>query len=81
MPESFETQKLVYETIKTMGIHKPVEVQTSIQSKIDQNRKSPFYQPTGTSGAPYASQSDYSEAGQKNAYNKLLELKRNLRLG
>lgn len=80
MPESFERQKLVYETIKTMGIHKPVEAPSTIQNKIDQNRKSPFYQPSGTAGAPYASQSDFSPAGQKSAYDKLQELKRNLRI-
>lgn len=80
MPESFERQKLVYKNIKALGLHKPEE-KPSIQNKIDQNRRSPFYQPTGMSGAPYASQSDFSAAGQKNAYDKMQELKRNLRLG
>ena len=81
MPESFERQKLVYETIKTMGINQPEVPQQSMQQKVDANRRSPYYQPSGVGAAPYASQSDFSPAGQKQAYDKVMELKRNLRLG
>jgi hypothetical protein len=80
MPESFERQKLVYKNIKALGLHKPQTPEPSIQQKIDANRRNPYYQPSGVSSAPYASQGDFSASGQKNAYDKLQELKRNLRI-
>lgn len=81
MPEGFERQKLVYKSIKAMGFHKPPVVQSSIQDKIDANRRSPFYQPTGSPSGPYDSQGDFSPAGQKSAYLKMKELQSKLRLG
>lgn len=80
MPEGFERQKLVYSTIKRMGIDKPMVKQPSIQEKIDSNRKSPYYQPSGVGAAPYAAAGDYSPSGQKNAYQKMQELKNKLRI-
>jgi len=81
MPDTFERQKLVYNNIKALGLDKPEVKQASIQEKIDANRKSPFYQPTGVGTAPYASAGDFSHSGQKNAYDKMQELKNRLRLG
>jgi len=81
MPEGFERQKLVYKNIKALGLHKPAERTPSIQEKIDSNRKSPYYQPTGVASAPYGMNGDYSKSGQKNAYDKMQELKSRLRLG
>lgn len=80
MPEGFERQKLVYSTIKKMGLDKPALKQQSIQEKVDANRRSPYYQPSGVGAAPYASVGDYSPAGQKNAYDKMQELKNKLRI-
>jgi hypothetical protein len=80
MPEGFERQKLVYENIKALGVHRKEEAKSNIQEKIDQNRRSPYYQPTGASSPPYASQSDFSDVGQKNAYAKMQELKKRLRI-
>ncbi len=80
MPESFERQKLVYKNIKALGLHKPEVKQPSIQDKIDSNRRSPYYQPSGVASAPYASQGDFSSSGQKSAYDKMQQLKNNLRL-
>lgn len=80
MPEGFERQKLVYQNIKALGIDKPEQKQPSIQEKIDSNRKSPYYQPSGVGTAPYAQVGDFSQQGQKQAYDKLQELKRNLRI-
>lgn len=80
MPEGFERQKLVYKNIKALGIHKPAEKQPSIQEKIDANRRSPYYQPSGVGTAPYASAGDFSAQGQKQAYEKLQQLKASLRL-
>lgn len=81
MPDNFERQKLVYKNIKALGIHKPITKEPSIQDKIDANRRSPYYQPTGVSGAPYNhAAGDFSPSGQKNAYAKLQELKSKMRI-
>lgn len=79
MPEGFERQKLVYKNIKALGLHKPPEQKSSIQDKIDANRRSPYYQPSGPGAAPYSSQGDFSASGQKNAYAKMKELQNRLR--
>jgi hypothetical protein len=79
MPEGFERQKLVYQSIKEMGIDKPEQKQTSVQEKIDANKRSPYYQPTGVAAAPYAAAGDFSAAGQKNAYEKMKEMQKRLR--
>lgn len=80
MPEGFERNKLVYENIKALGIDRPEVKQTSIQDKIDSNRKGPYYQPTSVGAAPYAAAGDFSPSGQKNAYTKMQELKNKLRI-
>ena len=80
MPEGFERQKLVYQNIKEMGLHKPEAKQPSIQDKVDANKRSPFYRPSGVGTAPYASAGDFSAAGQKNAYDKMQQLKKSLRI-
>lgn len=81
MPEGFERQKLVYKQIKAMGLHKPEVKPTSIQEKVDANRKGPFYQPSSVGATPYSNGGDFSGAGQKQAYDKMQELKNRLRLG
>lgn len=75
MPDSFERQKLVYNNIKAMGIDQPEQKKPSIQDKVDANRRSPYYQPSGVGTAPYASNSDFSPQGQKQAYDKMQQLK------
>lgn len=80
MPEGFERQKLVYEAIKEMGVNKPEVKQSSIQDKIDANKKSPYYQPSGVGAAPYAQVGDFSQSGQKNAYDQMQKLKQQLRI-
>jgi len=80
MPDGIEKQKLVYNTIKTMGLDKPETKQPSIQEKIDANRRSPYYQPSGVGAAPYNSVGDFSESGQKNAYSKMKDLQKRLRI-
>ncbi len=82
MPEGFERQKLVYENIKHLNLDKPEQKQPTIQEKIDANRKSPYYQPSNQGTAPYAGQqADFSPAGQKDAYQKMMDMKNRLRLG
>lgn len=80
-PETFERQKIVYKHIKALGLDKPVPTEPSIQDKINANRRSPYYQPSSMGNAPYSTQGDFSEAGQKNAYAKMKELQKNMRLG
>jgi len=81
MPDSFERQQLVYNNIKALGLDKSEQAESSIQKKIDGNRRGNFYQPTGVGTSPYASAGDFSEAGQKSAFNKMKELQSRLRLG
>jgi len=80
MPEGFERQKLVYKNIKALGLHKKEEPKTNIQDKIEQNKRSPYYQPSGVGAAPYAAAGDFTPMGQKNAYQKMQELKNRLRI-
>lgn len=80
MPDSFERQKLVYKTIKKLGIHKKEE--PKIQDTINKNRSNPghYWTPQGST-PPYAGAGDFSSSGQKSAYDKMQELKNRLRLG
>ena len=80
MPDTFERQQLVYNNIKAMGLDVPEEKKPSIQEKIDANRRSPYYQPSGVAAAPYAGAGDFSPSGIKNAYAKMQELKSRLRI-
>lgn len=80
MPEGFDRQRLVYQNIKELGLDKPETKQSSVQDKIDANRRSPYYQPSGVGSSPYAQAGDFSPVGQKNAYSKMQELKSKLRI-
>ena len=77
MPDNFERQKLVYQSIKELGIDQPDVKQSNIQDKIDANRRSPYYQPSGVGTAPYNAVGDFSSSGQKNAYSKMQDLIKN----
>lgn len=75
MPDTFERQKLVYNNIKALGLDKPAAPVQSIQDKVDANRRSPYYQPSGIGTAPYnANQGDFSKTGQEQAFKKMREL-------
>lgn len=80
MPDGFDRQKLVYKQIKNMQLHKAAQKESSIQEKIDQNRRSPYYQPSNVGTAPYGNTGDFSSAGKKSSYDKMQELKKRLRL-
>jgi hypothetical protein len=80
MPEGFERQKLVYKNIKALGLHKPPEPKSTIQDKINQNQQGQYYRPSNVGTSPYASVSDFSPTGQKQAYDKMKELQSRLRL-
>lgn len=81
MPDGFEKSKLVYETMKSLGIDKPEQKQSSIQDKIDANKRIPYYQPTGIANSPYNNGGDFSESGQKSAYAHMMALKKRLSYG
>lgn len=87
MPDGFSRQKLVYKNIKALGLHKPPEEKkSSIQDRVDANKRSPAYQPTGVGSAPYGVYTtggkDYSKAEQKNAYENVMKrLQSTTRLG
>lgn len=81
MPQGFERQKLVYQTIKELGVDKPKAKEQSIQEKVDANRRSPYYQPSGVVGsAPYSQVGDFSQSGQKSAYEKMKDLQKRMRI-
>lgn len=80
MPEGFERQKLVYKNIKALGIHKPAQKESAIQTKIDMNKRNPYYQPSEVGTSPYSSGGDFSQTGQEQAYKKMQELKNRLRI-
>lgn len=81
MPEGFERQKLVYQNIKELGIDQPEVKKSSIQEKVDANRRNPGYMPSGTASPPHVMAGDFSAAGKKQAYEQMQKLKENLRLG
>ena len=80
MPEGFERQKLVYKNIKNLGLHKSKEEKSSIQDTVDKNRKGPYYQPSSVGPPGYGNRGDFSQSGQKNAYDQMMALKKNLRI-
>ena len=80
MPEGFERQKLVYQTIKGLGLDQPEKKEPSIQDKANQNRQTPYYQPSGIANSPYSFGGDFSQSGQKAAYEKMQELRNRLRI-
>lgn len=80
MPPSFERQKLVYKNIKALGLDRPAVKESTIQERIDANKKPQYYQPASVGAAPYQSVGDFSQSGQKQAYDKMKELQSRLRL-
>lgn len=83
MPESFERHKLVYKHIKATGLHKPAQPKENIQEKIDANRRSPYYQPSGISSPGYGivnGGKDYNENEMKSAYDMMQQSKKRMRI-
>lgn len=75
MPDTFERQKLVYKNIKALGLHQD-RPKNSIQDKIDNNKKNVFYQPSmPTPVALDLTGGDFSQAGQKAAYDRIQAMK------
>ena len=81
MPDEFERQKLAYKAIKGMGLTEKPKPESTIQQKIDANRRNAYYTPPSGGTPAYSGGGDYSPSGQKNAYDVMLQLKNRLRLG
>lgn len=74
MPESFERQKLIFETIKALKKTSEPVKGFSAQQRINNNMHGSYYQPSGISNEPSPLGGDFSEAGMKAAYAKVKEL-------
>ncbi len=80
MPDTFERQVLVYQTMKELGMDKPPVKEPSIQDKIDANQRGQFYQPSNIGSPAYAGASgNFSDTGKKEAYQKMKELQQRVR--
>lgn len=73
VPEGFGRQKLLYQTMKDMGIGKKEEPKPNIQEIIDKNKQTPF-QPSSWGSAYQGQKGDFSPAGQKAAYERTQQL-------
>lgn len=80
IPDEFERQRMAYANIKALRLDQPEVKAVPIQDQIDKNRRSPYYQPSGQGSPAYSQQGDFSEGGQKNAYDQMKSLQKKLRL-
>ncbi len=80
MPDGFDRQKLVYQNIKALGLHKPRETKSSTTELLEKNKNYGGYQPHGFAGPAYATNGDFSDGGKKQAYEKMQALKKSLRI-
>lgn len=80
IPDEFERQRIAYSNIKALRLDQPAVKEVPIQDKVDANRRSPYYQPSGQATAPYAQVGDFSDAGMKNSYDQMKALQKKLRL-
>lgn len=76
MPDNFARKQLVYNSIKALGLAKPAKKDSGIQDQIDSKQRGGFYQPSGIGTAPYnQAPGDFSQQGQKSAYEYIQSLK------
>lgn len=76
----FEKQQDAYYAIKEMGLH--LKKEPSMQDQINSNRKSVYYSPGSSQGAPYGGAAfDASKENQKRAYEQVQAMKQRLRGG
>lgn len=76
MPDGFEKGQMVYETIRTMGLHKKPEA--NVKEKVEANQRNPYYYPS-SAGNGSAPMGDFSAAGKKAAYERVKALKESRR--
>ena len=80
MPDTFERQKLVYRNIKAMRLHEEKKPEPTVEELIQRKKQNAFYQPSMMASPGHSAVGDYSPQGQKEAYEKLQQLKSRLRL-
>lgn len=86
MPDNFERQKVVYRMIKTLKEAKPVQgaaptaPKSPLAQAFDARKSAMAYQPGGSSGGPFQSIGDFSQQGQKNAFDRFRALQKTVHL-
>ncbi len=81
-PDEFERQRLAYYSIKAKGLDRPEVKKQTAQELADQNRRTPYYQPSGVSSSPYGGTvgRNVSEEEGKAALANMRNLQKNLRI-
>ncbi len=78
IPDEYQRRKMAYKTIKSLNVHKKEEPKsTTGQDKVNQNMRNPYYAPTSFGNPGQAPTGDFSEAGQKAAYEKMRGIMKN----
>lgn len=73
---NFERQKLLYYQLKKQEALKKMGEVSSMQKKVDENRKNPYYIPSGSGTPPQASfGGNFDKTAQKNSYDLMQSLK------
>lgn len=70
IPDEQLRKELAYQAIKELGLHKKEEPKSTIQDQISNNKRSLYYTPSGMSG-PSGNPVDFSETGQKKAWEMM----------
>ena len=78
IPDEQLRKELAYQAIKELNIHKKEEPKSNVQDQINKNQKPLYYTPSGM-GAPGSNAVDFSEVGQKNAWENMKKLIKNRR--
>jgi len=71
-------KEMAYQTIKSLNLHKPDAPKQDLNAQIAQKQRSPYYYPSSVATPPSGS-TDFSEVGQKQAYEKMKSLIKNRR--
>lgn len=75
MKDPYEQRSMAYLAIKTAGLHKKQEPdKPSMQAQIDNNPRRMYYTPNTASASATAMMGDFSDAGKKQAYEKVKAL-------
>lgn len=78
IPDEYQRRKMAYQMIKSIGLHKKEDaVKASAQAKIDANLRNPYFHAGAIANGSQLPIGDFSEAGQKAAYEKMKALMRN----
>lgn len=76
LPQGFQKQQLAYETLKNLASKS--KEKEDVQNQIYKNQHGAHYHPSGHGTMPYSKNVDFSQTGQKKAYEKMMEMKRRM---